>query len=361
MPTHEGHPRYQSRAGSGPTGQDDPCRVPKAWTSRSPPQQQPGHPSDTSPSPQVRKEPEEPPAHVYLNIQELQEEAATGSSAPPAPEEPCGSRTDWETHMDTDSGHLFYYNPVTGETTWDCPFEQAEDGVSPAASPASSLAHSPQFAEWGQYVDEASGQAFFYNSVTGETSWDPPHTGDSSQDMYPGLTPCSPMEQRVSTLRGAWGRGRSGDTAGTQWGRARCQRHLHPAPFPSRPLRKRIILTCLRMSWRATPRRTTRPWAPMSRGLLTTCPRGTLRSWAHPRAGMGTATLREHPATPSTSAQRRYGDGMGRDGLGWDGGSRPGPPRPSSLLPSAGHSRAGGLAQGGPSELKLTGCFLSRL
>uniref|UniRef100_A0A8C3CLW1 Rho GTPase activating protein 27 n=1 Tax=Cairina moschata TaxID=8855 RepID=A0A8C3CLW1_CAIMO len=125
--------------------------------------------------------------------------AATGSSAPPAPEEPCGSRTDWETHMDTDSGHLFYYNPVTGETTWDCPFEQAEDGVSPAASPASSLAHSPQFAEWGQYVDEASGQAFFYNSVTGETSWDPPHTGDSSQDMYPGLTPCSPMEQRPPT------------------------------------------------------------------------------------------------------------------------------------------------------------------
>uniref|UniRef100_A0A8C3CLZ6 Rho GTPase activating protein 27 n=1 Tax=Cairina moschata TaxID=8855 RepID=A0A8C3CLZ6_CAIMO len=146
-----------------------------------------------------RGSPEEPPAHVYLNIQELQEEAATGSSAPPAPEEPCGSRTDWETHMDTDSGHLFYYNPVTGETTWDCPFEQAEDGVSPAASPASSLAHSPQFAEWGQYVDEASGQAFFYNSVTGETSWDPPHTGDSSQDMYPGLTPCSPMEQRPPT------------------------------------------------------------------------------------------------------------------------------------------------------------------
>ncbi|XP_040392393.1 rho GTPase-activating protein 27 isoform X1 [Cygnus olor] len=148
---------------------------------------------------QVRRESEEPPAHVYLNIQELQEEAATGSSAPPAPEEPRGSGTDWETHMDTDSGHLFYYNPVTGETTWDCPFEQAEDGVSPAASPASSLAHSPQFAEWGQYVDEASGQAFFYNSVTGETSWDPPHTGDSSQDMYPGLTPYSPMEQRPPT------------------------------------------------------------------------------------------------------------------------------------------------------------------
>lgn len=188
----------------GPHG-DPPARPRPLSKSRSETLCVPSKDTDTARRPgsdhmaQVRKESEEPPAHVYLNIQELQEEAATGSSAPPAPEEPRGSRTDWETHMDTDSGHLFYYNPVTGETTWDCPFEQAEDGVSPAASPASSLAHSPQFAEWGQYVDEASGQAFFYNSVTGETSWDPPHTGDSSQDMYPGLTPYSPMEQRPPT------------------------------------------------------------------------------------------------------------------------------------------------------------------
>ncbi|XP_068775072.1 rho GTPase-activating protein 27 isoform X3 [Struthio camelus] len=149
----------------------------------------------------VHKEPEKPPTPVYLNIQELQEEAAAASSASQGQEEPHSSLADWETHTDTDSGHLFYYNPVTGETTWDCPFEQAEDGVSPAASPASSLAHSPELAEWGQYMDEASGQAFFYNSVTGETSWDPPYTGDeaSSQDMYPGAVQYSPMEQRPPT------------------------------------------------------------------------------------------------------------------------------------------------------------------
>ncbi|NXE29744.1 RHG27 protein, partial [Ardeotis kori] len=141
---------------------------------------------------------EEPPTPIYLNIQQLQEEAAAASSAL---EEPSSSVSDWETHTDTDSGHLFYYNPVTGETTWDCPFGQAEDGVSPTASPASSLAHSPECPEWEQYVDEASGQAFFYNSVTGETSWDPPHAGDggSSQDMYPGVTRYGPMEQRPPT------------------------------------------------------------------------------------------------------------------------------------------------------------------
>ncbi|NWH58641.1 RHG27 protein, partial [Geococcyx californianus] len=74
---------------------------------------------------QARKEQEEPPVPIYLNIQELREEAAAAGSTP---EEPSSSISDWETHTDTDSGHLFYYNPVTGETTWDCPFGQAEDG-----------------------------------------------------------------------------------------------------------------------------------------------------------------------------------------------------------------------------------------
>ncbi|NXL39474.1 RHG27 protein, partial [Glaucidium brasilianum] len=74
---------------------------------------------------QARKDPEEPPTPIYLNIQELREEAAAAGSAP---EEPGSSVLDWEAHTDTDSGRLFYYNPVTGETTWDCPFGQAEDG-----------------------------------------------------------------------------------------------------------------------------------------------------------------------------------------------------------------------------------------
>ncbi|NXG58214.1 RHG27 protein, partial [Hemiprocne comata] len=74
---------------------------------------------------QAQKEPEEPPAPIYLNLQELQEEAA---GAGWAAEEPGSPVSDWETHTDTSSGHLFYYNPVTGETTWDCPFGQGADG-----------------------------------------------------------------------------------------------------------------------------------------------------------------------------------------------------------------------------------------
>ncbi|NXQ62840.1 RHG27 protein, partial [Anthoscopus minutus] len=77
------------------------------------------------PTAQAHKESEETTDPIYLNIQELREEATAASSAP---EEPGSSVLDWETHTDTDSGHLFYYNPVTGETTWDCPFRWAADG-----------------------------------------------------------------------------------------------------------------------------------------------------------------------------------------------------------------------------------------
>lgn len=79
----------------------------------------------------------------------------------------------------------------------------------------------------------------------------------------------------------------------------------------SHPLQKRIILTCLQMSWSVIPRRTIRLWAPMIRGPLSACPRGALRSWAHPQAGTGTATPRESCSTPSTSPLTRYGRGMG--------------------------------------------------
>ncbi|XP_059582875.1 rho GTPase-activating protein 27 isoform X3 [Alligator mississippiensis] len=151
---------------------------------------------------QVRKEEKEKiSAPVYVNIQELQQEAEAAAASTLPKQHLSSSLADWETHTDTDSGQLFYYNPVTGETTWDSPFENLEDGVSPATSPSPSLTNSPMLAEWCQHMDEASGQVFFYNSVTGETSWERPQAGDepSSQEMYPAIAQYSPMDQRPPT------------------------------------------------------------------------------------------------------------------------------------------------------------------
>ncbi|XP_061199199.1 rho GTPase-activating protein 27 [Neopsephotus bourkii] len=144
----------------------------------------PGHAAQAQP------EPQEPPAPIYLNLQELREAAAAGS----APEEPSSSSSDWETHRDTGTGHLFYYNPATGEATWDCPFGQAGDGVSALACPA----RCPRCARWEQLLHEGSGQALFYNWVTGESSWDPPERG-GARDRHPGGTRYGAMEQRPPT------------------------------------------------------------------------------------------------------------------------------------------------------------------
>ncbi|XP_053122210.1 rho GTPase-activating protein 27 isoform X2 [Hemicordylus capensis] len=160
-----------------------------------------------SPRPSDSSEPCEDAATdpVYVNLQDLKWElnavAATGAESTLRPH--LGSpQANWETHTDTESGNLFYYNPVTGQTTWESPFDGSVNNVSPACSRSPSLALSPATpAEWDQYVDEASGQVFFYNTTTGETSWEAPQVEETLDysEMQPALSPYSPMDRRPPT------------------------------------------------------------------------------------------------------------------------------------------------------------------
>ncbi|XP_044274689.1 rho GTPase-activating protein 27 isoform X1 [Varanus komodoensis] len=142
---------------------------------------------------------------VYVNLQELQLEprTASASSAEATLQPPLrSSLTNWETHTDTESGHLYYYNPATGQTTWEPPFGTSANSASPAHSCSPSLAPSPSTpAEWDQYVDEASGHIFFYNTATGETSWHAPTTDEvlDYSEMQPAFSPYSPVDQRPPT------------------------------------------------------------------------------------------------------------------------------------------------------------------
>ncbi|XP_042330399.1 rho GTPase-activating protein 27 isoform X2 [Sceloporus undulatus] len=142
---------------------------------------------------------------VYVNLQELSLErsAATPSHAESTPNPHITSPlTNWETHTDTESGHLFYYNPATGQTTWESPFEASVNSTSPTQALSPLLAPSPATpAEWGQYVDEASGQVFFYNTATGESSWDAPRVNETPDypEMQPAFPPYSPADRRPPT------------------------------------------------------------------------------------------------------------------------------------------------------------------
>ncbi|XP_034564683.1 rho GTPase-activating protein 27 isoform X2 [Notolabrus celidotus] len=126
---------------------------------------------------------------VYVNVAQLRQ--SISESPPSAPSSYSPSFLDpegWEVHVDQESGQEYYYHPSTGRTTWDNPFldspldpepPQEEDACSP--SPPQSPALSPSTAspsgwtsDWEQLVDETSGRPYFYNPMSGETSWEPP-------------------------------------------------------------------------------------------------------------------------------------------------------------------------------------------
>ncbi|XP_074519737.1 rho GTPase-activating protein 27 [Halichoeres trimaculatus] len=126
---------------------------------------------------------------VYVNVAQLRQ--SISESPPSAPSSYSPSYLDpegWEVHVDQESGQEYYYHPSTGRTTWDNPFldspldpEPPQEGEPCSPSPPQSPALSPSTAspsgwasDWEQLVDETSGRPYFYNPMSGETSWEPP-------------------------------------------------------------------------------------------------------------------------------------------------------------------------------------------
>ncbi|XP_035002270.2 rho GTPase-activating protein 27 isoform X1 [Hippoglossus stenolepis] len=143
---------------------------------------------------------------VYVNVAQLRQ--SISESPPSAPSSYSPSYLDpegWEVHVDQESGQEYYYHPSTGQTTWDNPFLDsptdperlpAEDPCSPSPpqSPARSLSTSSPpvwTSDWEQLVDETSGRPYFYNAMSGETSWEPPEL----------LSPYPPMMEPMSVHR----------------------------------------------------------------------------------------------------------------------------------------------------------------
>nr|XP_020472224.1 rho GTPase-activating protein 27-like isoform X1 [Monopterus albus] len=143
---------------------------------------------------------------VYVNVAQLRQ--SISKSPPSAPSSYSPSYLDpegWEVHVDQESGQEYYYHPTTGHTTWDSPFPDSPTDPerlctdqpcfsSPSQSPAlspSTASPSTRTSDWEQLMDETSGRPYFYNSMSGETSWEPPEQ----------LSPYPPLMEPMSMHR----------------------------------------------------------------------------------------------------------------------------------------------------------------
>ncbi|XP_073722838.1 rho GTPase-activating protein 27 isoform X2 [Misgurnus anguillicaudatus] len=169
------------------------------------------------PAHEVTVEDDNPLTSVYVNIPRLRRNTIDTSPplvSPPrelVPDPPDTLLLDsagWEIHTDDQSGQEFYYQPSTGRSTWEYPLSTSmESSVrteetlpsppsfsqSPTCSPMGS---SPRrlSSDWEKVLDENSGRHYFFNTVSGQSSWDAPEDNDKS-DSGDFLKDCPPLPE----------------------------------------------------------------------------------------------------------------------------------------------------------------------
>ncbi|XP_039972479.1 rho GTPase-activating protein 27-like isoform X2 [Xiphias gladius] len=127
---------------------------------------------------------------------------SASSSGRISPASPLSPQDEWQVHTDQHSGKVFYYHPLTRQTTWSDPrspppppagdMDQSkgtEGGQLTSPSPLLSPASSQGSCGWEQLVDEVSGRFYYYNRSTRATSWTAPELlSPSSPSPPPGST-----------------------------------------------------------------------------------------------------------------------------------------------------------------------------
>lgn len=136
-------------------------------------------------------------------------ESSSNSQAEPAAA--TSSKDDWIETVDPSSGQTYYYNQVTQETSWEKPQalavaatneSETNESTEPVhdATAAEEPAQEPQklneaqtSGDWIESTDPATGNTYYYNQVTQETSWEKPQTQTVS-------TEDTPLDEEPSSL-----------------------------------------------------------------------------------------------------------------------------------------------------------------
>ena len=93
----------------------------------------------------------------------------------------------WIAVVDDDSGQKYYQNEDTGESSWDVPQGAAVDQEASDVAPVPTVQHAQEentemdkdyslelLPGWYAVVDDESGQTYYQNDETGESSWEVP-------------------------------------------------------------------------------------------------------------------------------------------------------------------------------------------
>ncbi len=92
---------------------------------------------------------------------------------------------EWSAFYD-DEGRLYYYNSTSGESSWDPPEkfnpppEAPEEVKDSEPEPQESQDEATQKSSWVAYQDE-EGREYYFNTVTEETTWDRPEGMEPSE------------------------------------------------------------------------------------------------------------------------------------------------------------------------------------
>ncbi|XP_076844066.1 rho GTPase-activating protein 27 isoform X2 [Brachyhypopomus gauderio] len=153
-------------------------------------EQSPGAPPEVPAAPPKKDEDDDVSA-VYVNVPRTRRSVSAtpqglsssweASDTPGSPNTPRLSSEEWEAHTDRESGRPFYYHPASGRSTWDPPLSQPMEPEAEERPPSPSPVCSPAgpsplcwASGWERVLDENTGRHYFFNPVSGESSWDPP-------------------------------------------------------------------------------------------------------------------------------------------------------------------------------------------
>ncbi|GMF13056.1 unnamed protein product [Phytophthora lilii] len=87
--------------------------------------------------------------------------------------DPAAVEASWKARQDETSGQTYYWNAITGETSWEAPPHPAAAAESPSVADL--------VAPWTQAFDD-DGRVYYLNTETMETRWTPPPTAAEQQD-----------------------------------------------------------------------------------------------------------------------------------------------------------------------------------